>query len=152
MRGLLGQCAICAVFLTAAPALAEVPVISAAQAAAALAAEEIVLIDIRSRAEWQETGLAQGAWPVSMHESDFVPRLQAILAQYGPEKTALICATGGRTAHVAGILEQNGITGIIDVSEGMMGNPRGPGWIAHGMKTVPLAAALADYRAVFPEN
>ena len=29
-------------------------------------AGEMVLLDIRSRGEWQETGIAAGAWPVSM--------------------------------------------------------------------------------------
>ena len=141
-----------AVFLAVAQfARAEPPILSAPDAFTAVEAGEIVLLDIRSRQEWTETGLAEGAWPVSMHERDFGVRLQAILNRYAADQIALICATGGRTAHVVMVLEQNGIQGVIDVSEGMEGNPRGPGWIARGMSVVTLSDALAEYQSVFPE-
>ena len=126
-------------------AMADTPILSAPDAQTKLTDGEMVLLDIRSRQEWQQTGLAEGAWPVSMHEPDFGQKLQAILQEVGAEKIALICATGGRTSHVTGILRQNGIEGVADVSEGMMGNPRGPGWIARGMPTVSLEDAMSAY-------
>ena len=45
------------------------------------------------------------------------------------------------------VLEKNGITGVADLSEGMKGNKRGPGWIARGLDVVPLDEAMADYTA-----
>ena len=128
-------------------ALADTPILSAPDAQSKLASGEMVMLDIRSRQEWQQTGLAEGAWPVSMHEPDFGQRLQAILQELGADKIALICATGGRTGHVTNILRQNGIEGVVDVSEGMMGNPRGPGWIARGMPLVTLDDATKAYEA-----
>lgn len=146
LRGIL----VAACLFAAAPSLADVPILSAPDAAAQVQSGEIVMIDIRSAAEWKETGLAQGAWPVSMHEQGFVKQLQTIMKQYSPENVALICATGGRTAHVTKILEANGFAGVADISEGMMGNKRGPGWIERGMPLVRLEDAEAAYRAVFP--
>lgn len=134
-----------ALLLMSLAALAEPPILSAPEAKAKLDAGDLILLDIRSRQEWRETGVAKGAWPVSMHERDFGQRLQAILASYPPEQIGLICATGGRTAHVLSILERNGISGIADLSEGMMGNRRGPGWIARGLEVVPLDEAQDAY-------
>ncbi len=126
-------------------AMAEVPILSAPEAEARMQDGELILLDIRSPEEWRETGIAKGAWPVSMHERDFGERLQAILAQYPPDQIALICAVGGRSGHVTGILEKNGITGVADLSEGMQGNARGPGWIARGLDVVSLDEARAAY-------
>ena len=103
------------------------------------------MLDIRSPQEWADTGVAEGAWPVSMHEPDFGARLQAILQNVPTDQIALMCATGGRTAHVINMLRQNGIEGVADLSEGMMGNPLGPGWIARGLPTVSADDAMATY-------
>ncbi|NNE89874.1 MAG: rhodanese-like domain-containing protein [Silicimonas sp.] len=131
--------------MSIAAAWAETPILSAPDAKQQIEAGELILLDIRTPQEWRETGLAKGAWPVSMHSRDFGTRLQAILAVYPPEQIALICAVGGRTGRVTAILEQNGIAGIVDVSEGMMGNRRGPGWIKRGLDVVTLDEAQAAY-------
>lgn len=130
--------------LTPSLALAN-PIMSAPQAQSAVASDEIILLDIRSRQEWKESGLAEGAWPVSMHERDFPQRLRAILAKYRPEQIALICATGGRSDYIADILDKNGVSGVIDVSEGMFGNDRGPGWLKRGLPVVTYEKAHQDY-------
>ena len=136
--------ALCMMTLTV---MADAHILSAPDAQTKLAAGELVLLDIRSPQEWQDTGVAEGAWPVSMHEPDFGARLQAILQNVPAEQIGLICATGGRTAHVIGMLEANGFTGVVDLSEGMMGNPRGPGWLARGMNVVPVEEATATYES-----
>ena len=128
-------------------AWAETPILSAPEAKARMDAGEMILLDIRTEQEWRDTGIAKGAWPVSMHTPEFGAQLQAILAVYPPEQIALICAVGGRTGHVTSVLEQNGIKGITDVSEGMMGNQRGAGWIKRGLDVVPLEQAQSDYDA-----
>ena len=133
-----------------APVQAAEHILSAPQIAEALQSGEMVLLDIRSEAEWRETGLAEGAWPVSMHTADFSRQLQAVFGRYAPGQVAIICATGGRTGHVAKILKKNGIDGVIDVSEGMIGNHRGPGWLARKMPTVSLDEARRAMDEAFP--
>lgn len=121
--------------------------LSAPDAAERVAAGEMVLLDIRSAEEWAESGVAEGAWPVSMHADDFLPRLQEILSRYPPEQIGLICATGGRSAHVAEFLQKNGVAGVSDVSEGMHGNGQAVGWIERGLPVVPVEQAQARYEA-----
>ena len=89
--------------------------------------------DIRSREEWQETGLAEPALPISMHEGGFVQKLLQAMGGDPSRRVALICATGGRTRYVQNVLASNGFSNVIDVSEGMMGSPAGPGWLKRGL-------------------
>jgi len=124
---------------------AETPIMSAPEAQAAINSGEMILLDIRSREEWLETGVAEGAWPVSLHTAQFGAELSAILKKFSDRKVGLICATGGRTSYVTEILAKNGITDVVDVSEGMLGNPRGPGWIARKLPVVDLDAAMTVY-------
>lgn len=117
---------------------------SAPEAADALARGQITLIDVRSRDEWRETGVARGAWPISMHERRFKDRLLAARTLANGRTNALICATGGRSARLLQALKGAGFTEFIDVSEGMLGSRRGPGWIARGLPVVSLEIALAE--------
>jgi rhodanese-related sulfurtransferase len=128
-------------------ATAEAPSLSASDASQRVADGELILLDIRRPEEWKETGIAKGAWPVSMHTPQFPQQLRAILDQYAPNEIALICATGGRTAYVADILEQNGISGVYDVSEGMLGNGTSVGWIENGLPIVTAEEAQIGYEA-----
>lgn len=117
---------------------------SALDVADALRAGEISLIDIRTRSEWSESGLALGAWPISMHEVGFEQRLIAARNLSGDRPVALICATGGRSARLLKALVQAGYTNFIDVSEGMFGSQHGPGWIARGLPMTDLETALVQ--------
>ena len=40
-------------------------------------------------------------------------------------------------------LRQAGYSGFIDVSEGMLGSARGPGWVATGLPVVNIETAIA---------
>ena len=103
----------------------------------------IRLLDIRSLGEWRETGVAQGAWPVSIHHWRFIERLFTArdLAENRP--VALICATGIRSGSVMRALRLASHDGFIDVSEGMLGSDRGQGWIKAGLPVVPMEDAWA---------
>ncbi|MFQ1701864.1 rhodanese-like domain-containing protein [Loktanella agnita] len=116
---------------------------SVGQAYEALIADQIRLIDVRSRAEWDETGVAEGAWTISLHEDRFPERLFAARELADGRPVALTCATGGRSGSVMRGLRQAGYTGFIDVSEGMLGSSLGPGWIAAGLPIVDVETALA---------
>lgn len=108
-------------------------IMSAPDALAAAASGEVVLVDIRTRGEWKQTGLAQPALAISMHEAGFVRNLARALGGNRTNPVALICATGGRSAHMQGILATAGFTNVIDVSEGMFGSSAGPGWLKRGL-------------------
>lgn len=128
--------AIAAVPLCAGAARAGQPqIISAPEAHKAALSGDILLLDIRSPGEWKETGVPEGAMAVTMHSDQFVVQLRKLLAENPDTPLAMICATGGRTEYVTGILAKNGID-TIDVSEGLEGNKRGPGWKARGLPLV----------------
>jgi rhodanese-related sulfurtransferase len=118
---------------------------TASEAFSAVSNDKLILLDIRSPGEWNETGVAQGAWPVTMHDPSFSTNLQRIQRQFPDTPIALICATGGRSNYVADVLEKNGLTGVIDVAEGMFGNGVAPGWIARDLPIVNTASAKASY-------
>ncbi len=111
---------------------------TAPDALEAAASGKAVLVDIRSRQEWAETGLAQPALPISMHEPGFVQQLLAALGNDRNRPVALICATGGRTRYVQSELRKLGFTNVSDVSEGMEGSPAGPGWLKRGLAVKPF--------------
>jgi len=115
----------------------------AKQAHDALAADRIKMIDIRSREEWAETGLAELAWPISLHEDRFSKRLFTARELADGRPIALICATGGRSGSVMRSLRQGGYKGFIDVSEGMLGSRRGSGWINSGLPVVSMEKGLS---------
>lgn len=108
-------------------------IMSAPDALAAADKGEIVLVDIRTRGEWKLTGLAKPALAISMHEAGFVRNLAKALGGNRANPVALICATGGRSAHMQRILATAGFTNVIDVSEGMIGSGAGPGWLRRGL-------------------
>ena len=96
-------------------------------------ADTLILIDIRSRQEWKDTGIAETAIPLSMHERGFLEGYNKIRSENPDKAIALICATGGRTHFIQSELQKRNLGAVIDVSEGMMGNGRGKGWIALGL-------------------
>lgn len=108
-------------------------ILSAAEARQKALRNEVVLIDIRQPSEWRETGIPAGGRPLTMHRRDF---LQALLQLVGGDRStplAIICATGGRSAMVRKLLIRQGFASVMDVSEGMLGNFRGPGWLRRGL-------------------
>ncbi|MGI9513639.1 MAG: rhodanese-like domain-containing protein [Anderseniella sp.] len=108
-------------------------IMSAPDALAAAARGEVVLVDIRTRGEWKQSGLAEPALAISMHEAGFVRNLARALGGNRSSPIALICATGGRSAHMLRILATAGFTNVVDVSEGMFGSRAGPGWLKRGL-------------------
>jgi rhodanese-related sulfurtransferase len=131
--------------------VADEAIMSAPAAFEAVQNQEMVLIDIRTPGEWDETGVAQGAIALNMHSRDFGAKLSTLFAAQPTATFGLICATGGRTNYVVGILEQNGITGVFNVSEGMLGNANGEGWIARGLPVVTAEIAVDAYTAAISQ-
>ncbi|SHH97566.1 rhodanese-like domain-containing protein [Marivita hallyeonensis] len=106
------------------------------EALAAARDGSVILVDIRRPEEWQTTGLAEGAVPIDMRRSDFISALQAEQGN-SARPVALICARGVRSRRLAAALTDAGLSGVIDVPEGMLGSRAGPGWIARDLPVVP---------------
>ena len=68
-----------------------------------------------------------------------------MLQNYRPDQIALICATGGRSTYLVDFLASKGVSGIVNVPEGMLGNGRQPGWVGHRLPLSTLDAALENY-------
>ncbi len=100
-------------------------------------AGEITLIDIRSPAEWRQTGVPRGALPITMHDPDGIDAFyRGILAATGNDKhkpIALICAAGNRSLWAQKFLTDKGFTHIENVGEGLYGNGIHPGWLRRGL-------------------
>lgn len=98
---------------------------------------KITLIDIRSPAEWRQTGVPQGALPITMHDPAGIDAFyRAVLAATGNDKAkpvALICAAGNRSRWAQKFLADKGFTHIENVGEGMFGNGAQPGWLRRGL-------------------
>lgn len=119
--------------------------LSAEEANAQVQAGQMILIDVRTPQEWQQTGVAEGAWPLDMTQPDFGSWLLAAIERNPDRKIAIICRTGNRTGRLMQALAQNGIDGVLDVSEGMAGGPRGTGWIP---SSLPITTADAAYETM----
>lgn len=137
-RALLGG-ALGLALLTGLPdtALAAPKIITAPKAMARAKADEIILIDIRTPQEWRETGVGEGAVAIDMRAADFVQDLVKLRQLYPSRPIAMICRTGARSTYVTTTLDKQGFPGLINVNEGMVGGPNGPGWITRGLPTYP---------------
>ena len=111
-----------------------------AKTAHALAqAGELTIIDIRRPAEWRKTGVPEGSFGISLQNFSRKVRGQFpgdVLAAVDGDKgrsIALICASGGRSARALGLLQEAGFSRVQDISEGMFGNGKAPGWLARNL-------------------
>jgi len=89
----------------------------------------VLLVDIRTPAEWRRTGVPEGAVPLDMRRAAFTAELTALAGGDITRPVALICAGGVRSARLSKGLIAAGFSNILDVSEGMHGSAAGPGWL-----------------------
>lgn len=131
--------------LVSAPAAASEGVVTAPEALAASKAGKSVLIDVRSPAEWRQTGIPKGARAITIHQrggiSAFVAKVRAALKDRKDTPIMLICAAGGRSSRARAALMTAGFTNVKDVSEGMMGRGGSPGWLRRNLPTEPWRPA-----------
>lgn len=104
-------------------------VLNAPQAYAQATSGKILLIDIRTPAEWAKTGTGAGAKRLDMRRQDFVTALDGLLGGNRTKPIALICARGVRSSRLSRVLREAGYTNVFDVPEGMLGSYAGPGWL-----------------------
>jgi rhodanese-related sulfurtransferase len=127
--------------LLAAPAFAGGGVISADEGFARAQAGELTIIDVRSPAEWRQTGVATGARRATVHDprglAGFLAEVEAIVGEDRNKPIAMICARGWRSAAATAFLREQGFTNVFDIGEGMLGRDGKPGWIARSLPVEP---------------
>ncbi len=120
--------------------------ISAEDAHAAALAGNIILVDIRTPKEWAQTGIGEGAVALNMRAPGFVRMIAALHEARPDTPIALICRTGNRSGSAVRSLTKAGMTGLVDVAEGMQGGPNGKGWLNKGLPTYPGTSAEITLR------
>ncbi len=94
---------------------------------------QVLIIDIRRPDEWRETGIPTGAERATVRPSRganrFLRRIAQLTRGDKDMQIALICAAGVRSKHASRLLRSRGYTGVMDISEGMLGNGKGAGWL-----------------------
>ena len=106
LRGII--LTLCLLFAAAAVA-AEVIKVSPQAAAALLAENKAVLVDVREPAEWAESGVAGPAVLLPKSDFDGEQKLwKQFLAQNGDKQIIVYCRSGNRSGKVAGALAAMG--------------------------------------------
>ena len=133
--------AILALLLISMPAFAGGGTLSAQTAWRMAQGGEITVIDIRSPAEWRQTGIPRGARKVTIHDRNGVKGfVRAMTRTVGGDRTApsaVICAHGNRSTRAHAILETAGFTNVYNILEGMQGRHKAKGWILNGLPMEP---------------
>ncbi len=100
--------------------------------------KDITIIDIRTEAEWRQTGIVAGAKTITFFdengnydEKKFLQQLDRVVDRN--EEFAIICRSGARTRVVAQLLAQKGYK-VIDLKGGVQYLPK------IGIKLVPYQA------------
>ncbi|WP_295388696.1 rhodanese-like domain-containing protein [uncultured Thiodictyon sp.] len=121
-----------ALLLTAGLAAAG-PILTPPQAYDQAKAGTVTLIDVRTPAEWRDTGVPAGAVAIDMQDPKGPDGFaEAVLAQVHGDHAApiaVICRSGNRSTRVQEALESRGFTNVANVKEGVSGGANGPGWL-----------------------
>lgn len=98
--------------------------------------KQIKIIDIRTPAEWKETGIIQDSYPITFFDERGDFNIEAFLNQLNQvvkkdEQFALVCRVGSRTGMVSEFLSDRLNYNVINLKGGIMK------MIQEGYKTVP---------------
>lgn len=96
-------------------------------------AGRLLVVDIRTPAEWCATGIGKYTYPLDMRSTQFTQKLLMLSNGNRVQTIALICASGGRSAALARKLRRAGFLNVLDVEGGMKGNWLHKGWISSGL-------------------
>ena len=100
-------------------------------------AGQMVIVDVRTPQEWQQTGVAVGAEPIDMSDPEFLQKLVQLRQDNPGIEFGFICRSGNRSGQVQSYLAQNNVAGVYSVDGGMSGNGQASGWISDGLPVEP---------------
>ena len=129
---------IAALSLAHVTAHAEILQLSPEEAYTMSSTRELILIDVRTEAEWRDTGVAEGASMITLQDPDFMGKTLLISDQYPDASIGFICRSGGRSMAAAQKLDSQIDGPVYNVQEGMQGQSEGEGWIARGLPHAPF--------------
>lgn len=136
--------ALAVVLLITGIAVAWLPSIEPQTAQARALAGEMLLLDVRTAKEWQQTGLPDGAEPLGFANARHLPRLDfaaAMRARFNATDTAqpvaLTCSHGVRGALAGVLLRLAGYEEVYNVREGTSGGLFGPGFRGRDLPFTP---------------
>ncbi|MCH8550289.1 MAG: hypothetical protein LAT62_00040 [Natronospirillum sp.] len=101
-----------------------------------------LIIDIRTEAEWEDTGVVSGAVPLQFFDNwgryDAEAFIDSVTALAPPgTRIGIICRTANRSGPVSELMAEQGWQ-VTDYQGGMVALDH------HGYRTIPLSQALAD--------
>ncbi len=95
------------------------------EASQVLIDSKIPIVDIRTPAEWKESGLLQGSIPIMLFDekgkydlNDFLQKLNGAVDTKKP--FAIICRTGSRTKILASFLSQKMNYNVVNIKSGIL--------------------------------
>jgi rhodanese-related sulfurtransferase len=115
--------------------------ISPMQAAAEIK-NNLLIIDVRSKLEWKETGIIQNAKLIQMYTAartlrkEYIAEILEVLGNDKSIEAAIICHSGGRSSATVAMLKDQGYINISNIAEGMVGYNDSTGWINRGLPTI----------------
>ena len=104
---------------------------------------KLIIIDVRNKEEWKETGIIPNSLLIQMLSAgrtirkEYIADLLIALGEDKDIKAAIICHSGGRSSATVEMLKNEGFSNIFNISEGMVGNGSTTGWIN---RNLPLIA------------
>ena len=112
------------------------PNIPSTEAEALASSGEALLIDVRTPAEWAETGVPDGAATITLQDKDFADRVEALAKGDKNQPIVFICRSGGRSAAARDQLTELGYTRVTSANGGVEA-PNG--WIENDLPLTPYS-------------
>ena len=102
----------------------------------------LIIIDVRNKEEWKETGIIPNSLLIQMlsagrtNRKEYISELLIALGEDKDIKAAIICHSGGRSSATVELLKNEGFNNIFNISEGMVGNGSTTGWINRNLPLI----------------
>lgn len=102
----------------------------------------LLIIDVRSKSEWKETGVIANAKLIQMYNAtrtlrkEYVSEILDFIGDNKSIEVAIICHSGGRSSGTVKMLEEKGYYNISNIAEGMVGSNSKEGWINRGLPII----------------
>jgi rhodanese-related sulfurtransferase len=94
---------------------------------AMFASSDAIIVDVRTPAEWKETGVITNVHLITYFDekanplkNDFMSKLNALTAKDKTKQIVLVCRTGVRSKFVAAVLDREGYKSVFNYKDGMM--------------------------------